>query len=120
MSMPVPMEEISSKDKRKSPRIDFHLSVIVKGQPEIREVRNFGLYGVFLRTEDPYQFKTGDEIYVTMKFPPEKESLQLKASVVHVSERGVGVEFVDVPPKDAMSLEFCFNVFKHTVPLPGS
>lgn len=114
------MEEGSSKDKRKSPRIDFHLSVIVKEQPELREVRNFGLYGVFVQTEDPDQFKSGDEIYITMKFPPEKESLHLKARVAHISDKGVGVEFVDVPPRDAMSLEFCFNVFRHTVPLPGS
>jgi Tfp pilus assembly protein PilZ len=94
--------------------------VIVRGKEGLKEVRNFGLYGVFVETENPSQFKSGDEIYLAMKLPREKKAVQVKGRVAHISERGIGVEIIDLPPKDAMSMELCFNVFKHTVPLPGS
>jgi hypothetical protein len=108
-----------SKEKRGSPRIDFRLSVMVRGRQGLKEVRNFGLYGVFIQTEDPSQFKSGDEIYLKMKLPREKKAIQVKARVAHVSEKGVGIEFIDLPPRDAMSMDLCFSLFKHTIPLPG-
>jgi hypothetical protein len=114
------MKASPSEDQRKSPRIDLHLGVMVRDQQGVKEVRNFGLYGIFVQTEDPSQFKTGDEIYLVMKLPPENRPLELKSRVAHVSEKGIGIEFVDLPPIDAMSMEFCFNVFKHTTPLPGT
>jgi len=114
------VKENPSKEKRGSPRIDFRLSVMVRGGQGLKEVRNFGLYGVFIQTEDPVQFKSGDEIYLKMKLPREKKAIQVKARVAHVSEKGVGIEFIDLPPRDAMSMDLCFSVFKHTIPLPGT
>jgi len=109
-----------SAEKRKSPRIDFHLGVMIRGQQGLRKIRNFGLYGVYIRTENPSQFKNGDEIYLITKFPSEKKAMQLRSRVAHVSDKGIGVEFIDVNPKNAMSMDYCFNIFKHTVPLPGT
>jgi Tfp pilus assembly protein PilZ len=107
------------KEDRRSPRIDFHLEVTIKGRHGLETVKNFSLYGVFVHTDNPSQFEVGDEVHLTMKFPTEKQPLELKARVIHISEKGIGVEFIDLPPKDAMTIEYSFNVFKHSVPLPG-
>ena len=114
------MEGSSSKDDRRGPRIDFHLEVTIRGLQGVESIENFSLYGLFVHAENPSRFKTGDEVSLIMKFPTEKKALQVKARVVHVSEKGIGVEFMDLPPSDATTIEYCFNVFKHTVPLPGS
>jgi hypothetical protein len=54
-----------------------------------------------------------------MKLPHKKSAMGVKAKVVHVSKKGIGVEFIDVSPQDSISLECCFNVFRGTMPLPG-
>ena len=116
----VTMKALPPDERRKNPRIDFHLKVLIRGQRGLKEIRNFGLYGVFIRTDNPSQFKRGDEIYVAMKLPGEKKAMYVKAKIVHIIKKGIGVEFIDVPPKDAMIMEYCFNIFKDTVPLPGT
>jgi Tfp pilus assembly protein PilZ len=110
--------QCEGRDKRKSPRIDFHLSVNVKGKKEIQKVTNFGLYGVFLETPRSFDARPGDEISLLMKLPHEEKTLELKGRIVHVAEKGVGVAFPDVPPHTAMCMEACFNIFKATLPLP--
>jgi Tfp pilus assembly protein PilZ len=107
-------------DHRKAPRIDFHLDVAVKGKQGSQQVRNLSPEGLFLETEDPWRYTVGEEIRVVMKLPNEETPLALHARVAHVSEIGVGLEFVNLKSEDAMSLEHCFHIFKHTTPLPGS
>jgi len=107
-------------DKRKSPRIDFNLQVKVAGQKKAQEVKNFGLYGVFLQTDPSFQAEQGDEISLVMRLPLEDIPLELKGRIVRVEEEGVGVVFPDISPQEAMALEACFAVFKETLPLPGS
>lgn len=109
-----------SEDRRKNPRIAFHLSVAVTGRKGLKEIRNFGIYGVFIKTDNPSQFKLMEKILLVMKLPHEKRGMGVKAKVVHVSKKGIGVEFIDVSPQDSMSLECCFNVFRGTMPLPGT
>jgi hypothetical protein len=107
-------------EKRKHPRIDFHLEVMIREHHGLKQIRNFGLGGVFVGTEDPSQFGSGDEVYLVMKFPSETKAMQVKSRIAHTSDKGIGVEFIDVSPKNAMSMEYCFNIFRHTVPLPGT
>ena len=106
-------------DKRKSPRIDFYLDVDVEGKKGRKKVRNFGLYGFFVQIDNPSQYIVGENIRVVMRLPVEPKTLKLNARIAHVSEKGIGVEFKDLPPKESMSLEYCFHVFRHTTPLPG-
>jgi Tfp pilus assembly protein PilZ len=110
--------ERMGRDKRKNPRIDFHLSVQVKGKKERQQVKNFGLYGVFLETHHSFDAHPGDEILLLMKLPHEEETMELKGRIVHVAENGVGVAFPDITPQTAMCMEACFNIFKATLPLP--
>ena len=107
-------------EHRKDPRIDFHLDVTVTGKKGLQEVRNFSPNGFFLRTDDPWQYHVGDEIFLVMRLPNEHEPLELQARVAHVCEEGVGIEFKNLRPQDAMSVEHCFHIFKHTTPLPES
>ncbi len=109
-----------SREQRQSPRIDFRIEVRIKGYPGKRGVRDFSLHGLFIETQSPSEFKMEDEISLVMRLPPEKRAIEVKARVVRVSRNGIGVEFVGLSPKDAMSMEYCFHIFKHTVPLPGT
>lgn len=114
------MTRTTKTEQRKYPRIDFHLDVLVKGTGGSQEIRNFSLYGVFLRTENPTQYHVGDQIRVVMKLPNEDNAMEVEGRVAHVSDKGIGVEFLDLAVQDAMAMEFCFHVFKHTRPLPGT
>ena len=107
-------------EHRKEPRIDFHMDVAVKGKKGLQQVLNFSTNGLFLGTEDPWQYKVGEEIRLVMTLPNEQAPLELNARVAHVSEKGVGIAFMNLQPEDAMSVEYCFHIFKHTTPLPES
>jgi hypothetical protein len=52
-----------------------------------------------------------------MKLPQEKDPIRVKAQVTRVTKKSIGVEFVELPPQHAMALEYCFHIFKHTVPI---
>ena len=108
-----------SEDKRKNPRIDLYVQVRIKHQG-VHKVKDLSLSGLFIQLQDTSQFKQGDEIELVMRLPEEKDPMRLNARVARVITAGIGVEFVDLPPKAEVALEYCFNVFKHTLPLPGS
>lgn len=109
-----------TEDKRKDARIDFQLSVEIKGHRGVHSIGDFSLSGVFIQTENPSEFKPGDEIDLFMKPPHKKNAIQVKARVTRVTSKGIGVEFVNLMPQHALALESCFHVFKHTIPLPGT
>ena len=108
-----------SEDKRKEPRIDLYVEVRIKHQG-LHKVKDLSLSGLFIQTPNPSQFKQGDEIELIMKLPHETDPIRVKARIMRVITDGIGVEFVDLPPQEQMALEYCFNVFKHTLPLPNS
>jgi len=110
------------KEKRRNARIDFYLPVTIKGHQGLKKVKDFSLGGlfIFIEMQDTSRFKQGNEIDLIMKLPHEKNPIELKARVARVTGKGIGAEFVDLSPRDAMALEYCFNVFKHTVPLADS
>ena len=109
-----------SRDKRRQPRIDFHLPIMIKGHKKAFKVLDFSLVGLFIETDNPAAFKPREEIDVFMKLPHRTTAIQVKARVVRSTGEGIGVEFFDLTPKNAMILESCFSIFKHTVPLPGT
>ena len=109
-----------SRDKRKETRIDFYLPVTIKGQQGSKKMTDLSLSGAFIHIHDTSRFKQGDEIDLVMKLPLEKNPIQVKAQLAHVTTEGIGVEFVGLLPQHEMALEYCFHVFKHTVPLAGS
>ncbi len=108
-----------SEDKRKNPRIDLYVEVRIKHEG-VHKVKDLSLSGLFIQMPSTSQFKRGDEIELVVQFPEEKDTTRLEARVARVTTDGIGVEFVDLRPKEQVALEYCFNVFKHTMPIPGS
>lgn len=106
-----------SDEKRKTPRIDFHLQVMIKGHQGLMKIKDFSLTGLFVEVQDSSGFEVGDELELIMKLPQEKDPIRVKAQVTRVTKKSIGVEFVELPPQHAMALEYCFHIFKHTVPI---
>ena len=108
-----------ANEKRKNARIEFNLLVKIKGHQGLKKVKDFSLGGlfIFIEMQDTSLFKQGDEIDLSMELPNEKNVVQAKAQVVRVTKDGLGIEFKSMSPNDAMALEYCFHIFKHTVPI---
>jgi Tfp pilus assembly protein PilZ len=109
-----------SQDNRRDPRIDFYLQVMIKGHEGLQKAKDFSMSGLFIQLVDPSIFNKGDEVHLVMKLPHENDPIRVKALVMRVTSEGIGVEFVDLQPQHAMALEYCFHVFRHTVPIPGT
>jgi len=107
------------EDQRKNPRIDLYVKVRVKHQG-LHKVKDFSIGGLFIETNSSSQFNPGDEIELVLKLPQESDPMRLDARVARVAADGIGVEFVNLMPKEAVALEYCFDIFKHTLPMPGS
>jgi hypothetical protein len=109
-----------SDDQRKDARIGFHLEVRIKDHEGQYEIKDLSLSGLFIGVEDPYRFKEGTEIDLIMELPYENDPIMAKAKIMRVTMEGIGVEFVDMRPQHAIALEYCFHLFKHTVPMPDN
>jgi hypothetical protein len=83
-------------------------------------VKDLSLSGLFILTPNASQFETGDEIEVVMQLPSEDKPTRLDARVARVATDGIGVEFVKVRLNEQVALQHCFDIFKHTLPLPNS
>jgi len=103
-------------DKRKTPRIDFHLDVVVKGCEGTTEIRDLSLGGLFIRLEDAARLSEGDVVHLVMQLPFEKTPLYVRAKVVRVTSEGIGVEYMNLLPHQEMIIEQCFHIFKSTMP----
>jgi hypothetical protein len=108
------------KEKRLTPRIEFHHDVIINRSREVRKMKNFSTSGAFILTDNPSQFKPGIKISLFMKFPLEQKPMVMHAEITHVEEEGIGVKFVDLLGRNADMVEYNFEVFKGTLPLPGT
>jgi hypothetical protein len=107
-------------DKRKTPRIDFHLEVVVKGCEGTTEIRDLSLGGLFIRLEDVAKLSEGDVVHLVMQLPFEKTPLYVRARVVRVTSEGIGVEYMNLLPHQEMIIEQCFHIFKSTIPIAAN
>ncbi|UCF56516.1 MAG: PilZ domain-containing protein [Deltaproteobacteria bacterium] len=108
------------QERRNVPRIEFRLKVMINFHPRPGKIMNFSTAGAFIQTRNPLEYRPGDEIELATKFPLEKKTSHINAQVAHVKSDGIGVRFRNVRPQDAADIEYCFNVFKNTLPLPGT
>ena len=84
---------IDEKDPRKYPRRAFHktLSFISKNRKYEGKVANVSRGGAFIETKT--RFSVGQIITIIVREYKERENVKLKASIVRLSPRGVGVIF---------------------------
>ncbi len=109
-----------NEDKRRTPRIDFHHEVLIKDTKGIKKIKNFSTNGAFIETKDPLQFKRGDKIGIITRLPLEEKAILIRAKVVYISSKGIGVQFYDLWGKKAEAVDYTFEVYKGTIPLPGT
>jgi hypothetical protein len=107
-------------ERRKVPRIDFRLGVAIKGRQGVEQIMNFSPEVVFIQMEEPSRFKVGSRIFLMTKLPLEEKITRLRSRVAHVATDGIGVQFLDLWSRDNEAHETHFEVFKHTIPLPGT
>jgi c-di-GMP-binding flagellar brake protein YcgR len=103
-------------EKRKNPRIDFHLELTIKGYEGSMEMRDLSLGGLLIQVDDPSHFNQGDVIHLVMLLPFEDKPIDVKAKVTRVTSEGVGVEYMNLLPYQEMIIEQCFHIFKSTMP----
>jgi hypothetical protein len=108
------------EDNRRHPRIDFHLPIAIVGHDGAHMIRDLSLGGLFVQTEVASNFEARREIDLVMKLPLEMHAMQVRSRIAHVTSNAIGVEFVNLSPTHAMAFEWCFHVFKNTIPLPGA
>jgi len=106
-----------AKERRLTPRIDFHHEVMIRGSRAPGRILNFSTNGAFIQTENPRQFKQGKEIDMVTTLPLERKAVSIRARVVRVEKKGIAVEFVDLFGREAAAVDSTFEVFKATVPL---
>ena len=106
------------EDRRSTPRIEFHHDVIINRSRKVRKMKNFSKSGAFILTDDSSEYKMGKRISLFMKFPLEEKPTIMHAEVTHVDEEGIGVKFVDLLGRNEEAVEYNFEVFKGTLPLP--
>jgi hypothetical protein len=106
------------KNRRLTPRIGFHQDVIIDRPRKVRKLKDFSKSGAFILTDDPSQFKLGNRIRLFMKFPLEEKPTIMHAEVTRIEEKGIGVKFIDLVGRNADAVEYNFEVFKGTLPLP--
>lgn len=108
-----------SIDKRRNPRIDLHFQVKIKTKHKgLHEVRDLSVSGLFIKAKNSSRFGEGDEIELVMQLPIEDSLMRLNARVARVTEKGIGVEFLNLTHEDHKALEYCFNLASLTSPLP--
>ena len=107
------------QERREAPRLDFRLKVMINEHQGSGKIMNFSTSGAFIQTPGPLHLRRGDEIGLSMKFPLETKTTRIKAQVAH-THKGIGVKFIDLLPQDAEDIDYCYQVFRHTLPLPGT
>jgi c-di-GMP-binding flagellar brake protein YcgR len=107
-------------DRRKDPRIDFHLELTIEGYKGATEIRDLSLGGLMIKLDDPSRFSLGDGVVLTMLLPFEDKPIDVKAKVVRITSEGIGVEYVKLSPYHKMIIEQCFHIFKSTMPIASN
>jgi type IV pilus assembly protein PilZ len=99
---PLPRAAASHAERRKSPRADVVVRVSYQTVDELFSefARNINEGGLFVETERPHPI--GTSVALQFKIPGSDEPIQVRGSVVRVSEGtpaeppGMGIEFEDL------------------------
>ena len=82
------------EERRNAPRAPSRLEVEVWGRSGENRITNLSVLGAFIYTEAAAKFRPDDEVDLVLTFPTEDEAMLLKGQVKHVTEKGIGIQFV--------------------------
>lgn len=104
-------------DRRKHPRIAFHVPVSVMGLNEKARVIDFSLNGFYIEMNARGKLNEGQQVRLATRFPHEKSITIFKAVVVHIDQNGFGCQFVHLSPLINELLEKYFDIYSGTLPI---
>jgi hypothetical protein len=104
-------------DRRRNTRIEFHIPVVILGVDAEAQIVDFSLEGFHIELTSDLELAVGQQIYLALRLPTERDPLRIKAKIVYIDGKGIGCRFTDVAPPLLEKLERCFNVFIATLPI---
>ena len=108
------------EDRRRSPRMDVVLKVRFQSKEDFQEalIHNISQVGVYLATDTP--FNAGYRFSIEIDLPGEKGTIKGECEVMWVNEievkdypKGMGVQFLELAPKDQALLEKYLSELGH-------
>ena len=104
-------------DRRRNTRIEFHIPVVILGIDAEAQIVDFSLDGFHIELTSDLELAVGQQIYLALRLPTERDPLRIKAKIMYTGSKGIGCRFIDVAPPLIEKLERCFNVFNATLPI---
>ena len=104
-------------DRRRNTRIEFHIPVVILGIDAEAQIVDFSLEGFHIELTSDLELAVGQQIYLALRLPTEKDPLRIKAKIVYIDGKGIGCRFTEIAPPLLAKLERCFNVFTSTLPI---
>jgi hypothetical protein len=104
-------------DRRKNTRIEFHIPVVILGIDAEAQIVDFSMEGFHIELTSDLELAVGQQLYLALRLPTERDPLRIKAKVVYIDHKGVGCRFTEITPPLFEKLERCFNVFNATLPI---
>ena len=104
------------EERRDAPRAPSRLEVEVWGRSGENEITNISVTGAFIYIETSSQFKPDDEVDLVLKFPTEDEAMLVKGKVRHITERGVGIEFMKLTSEHIKGIAKYYSKLRRTKP----
>jgi hypothetical protein len=104
-------------DRRRNTRIEFHIPVVILGVDAEAQIVDFSLEGFHIELTSDLELAVGQQIYLALRLPTERDPVRIKAKIVYIDGKGIGCHFIDVAPPMLEKLERCFSVFTATLPI---
>jgi hypothetical protein len=104
-------------DRRRNTRIEFHIPVVILGIDAEAQIVDFSLEGFHIELTSDLELAVGQQIYLALRLPTERDPVRIKAKIVYIDHKGIGCCFTDIASLLLEKLERCFNVFTATLPI---
>jgi hypothetical protein len=104
-------------NRRRNTRIEFHIPVVILGVDAEAQIVDFSLDGFHIELTSDLELAVGQQIYLALRLPTERDPLRIKAKIVYIDGKGIGCRFTEATPPMIEKLDRCFNVFNATLPI---
>ncbi len=110
----------TNEEARENPRIEFHEPATIVGIDAEAHVVDFSLGGFYIESHSSNFLKVGQRINIALRLPNERNSINVRATVVYTNGDGFGCQLNNPTPDTIATLERCFTIFSGTLPVDFS